>query len=402
MLFQYKAVDATGGQREGTVDAANIDVAINSLQRRGYVVSSIDPLVKGSSFLNFEITLFNRVSHKEIVIFSRQIATLFEAQVSALRVFRLLAAETDNDLLRSILTDVADDIQGGSTISKALSRHPDTFSSFYINMVRAGEETGKLDTVFGHLADHLDRTYEIVTRVRNALIYPVFVIVVFVVVMMLMLTLVIPRITSIILESGQEIPVYTKIVIGISEFFTNYIGLVAAFVAIVGFLMWRFSRTDIGARAFDEFKLSIPYIGSLYKRLFLARISDNLSTMLSSGISMVQALEITADVVDSKVYKEVLDNTISEVEGGKSLSDALGEYEAIPGVLTQMIKVGEETGNLGSILETLSKFYRREVNTAVDTLINLIEPAMIVLLGLGVGVLLAAILMPIYNISAGI
>lgn len=402
MLFKYNAVDKSGGQREGTVDAANVDAAINSLQRRGYVVSSIDPLAKATKFLNYELTFFSRVSHKEIVIFSRQIATLFEAQVSALRVFRLLAAETENDLLRNILTNVADDIQGGSPISSALARHPDTFSSFYVNMVKAGEESGKLDAVFGRLADHLDRTYELVSRARNALIYPVFVIVVFVVVMMLMMTLVIPRISEIILQSGQEIPVFTKIVIGISTFLTNYIGLVILFVAILGFLMWRFIRTEIGARAFDEFKLSVPYIGTLYTKMFLARISDNLSIMLASGISMVKALEITADVVDNRVFKEVLNDTISAVKGGRSVSDALGEHEVVPGVLTQMVKVGEETGNLSSILGTLSKFYRREVNTAVDTLINLIEPAMIVLLGLGVGVLLTAILMPIYNISAGI
>ena len=379
-----------------------MDVAINSLQHRGYVVSSIDPLAESNSIFNIKITFFERVSNKEIVIFSRQIATLFEAQVSALRVFRLLASEADNALLQRILTEIADDLQGGSSISNALAQHPDVFSPFYVSMVKAGEEAGKLDKSFNFLADYLDRTYEVMNKARNALIYPAFVITTFVAVMVLMLTLVIPRITEIITSSGQEIPIYTRIVIAVSSFFTNYIAFILFFLAALGFFLWRFKRTPVGKRAFDELKLALPYIGSLFEKLYLSRIADNLATMLASGISMIQALEITSDVVDNEVYKEILTGTIAEVKGGKSFSDSLAEYPEIPGVLTQMAKVGEETGNLGSILETLAKFYRREVNTAVDTLINLIEPAMIVLLGLGVGTLLAAVLVPIYNIAGGI
>lgn len=402
MLFRYHAIDGTKTSREGTIDAVTMDAAINSLQRRGYTVSSIEPLANSGSFLNMNITLFERVSNKEIVIFSRQIATLFEAQVSALRVFRLLADEAENSLLRRTLTEIADDIQGGSSISAALERHPDIFSPFYVNMVKAGEESGKLDNSFNFLADYLDRTYEVMSKARNALIYPAFVISTFIAVMVLMLTLVIPRITEIIVSSGQEIPIYTQIVIFLSSFLTDYIVFILVFLAALGIGLWRFKRTATGRRAFDEFKLAIPYVGTLFEKLYLSRIADNLSTMLASGISMVQALEITSEVVDNEVYKEILVNSIADVKAGKSFSDALAEYPEIPGVLSQMAKVGEETGNLGSILETLAKFYRREVNTAVDTLIDLIEPAMIVLLGLGVGTLLAAVLMPIYNISAGI
>ena len=402
MLFHYQATDASNTPREGTIDAVTMDVAINSLQHRGYVVSSIEPLNEKTSIWDIKITFFERVTSKELVIFSRQIATLFEAQVSALRIFRLLAAEAENPLLQKILTEIADDIQGGSSISNALAQHPDLFSPFYVNMVKAGEESGKLDNSFNFLADYLDRTYEVVSKARNALIYPAFVIATFITVMMLMLTLVIPRVTEIIINSGQDIPIYTKAVIALSAFFTEYITFILIFLAIAGFALWRFHKSSVGRRAFDEFKLAVPYVGTLYRKLYLSRISDNLATMLASGISMVQALEITSDVVDNEVYREIIQNTIVDVKGGKSFSDALSEYPEIPGVLTQMAKVGEETGNLGSILETLSKFYRREVNTAVDTLINLIEPAMIVLLGLGVGTLLAAVLVPIYNISAAI
>lgn len=403
MLFSYKATDKAGVPREGTVDAQNVESAIETVESRGYTVLSVNPLARESgSLLDFEITWFERVSNKEVVILSRQIATLFEAQVSALRIFRLLGAENQNKKLRKVMDDVSNNLQGGSSISRALSRHPDVFSDFYVSMVRSGEESGTLEKTFNYLADYLDRMYQVVSRARNALIYPAFVISVFIGVMALMLTLVIPSISKILLDTGQEIPIYTKIVIGLSNFVSGYIGLILVLLVLFGLVFWQFQKTDAGRRTIDEFKLAIPGVGSLYEKLFLTRICDNLSTMLASGISMVQALEVTAEVVDNAVYKEIIENVIMEVKGGRSFADAIGEYPEIPGVLAQMSKVGEETGKLGEILETLSTYYRREVNNAVDTLIGLIEPAMIVLLGLGVGVLLASVLMPIYNITSSI
>ena len=402
MLFKYKAIDQNNASREGTVEATNIDSAISTVQKRGYTIVSIDPIEEQKSILNFEITWFQSISNKETVILSRQIATLFGAQVSALRVFRLLAAEAANPQLRTVLNDIADNLQAGSSISRALSNHPDVFSPFYINMVRSGEESGSLERSFSYLADYLDRMYQVVTKARNALVYPAFVIGVFVLVMGLMMTLVIPRISQILIDSGQELPIYTKIVIGISTIFTNYIGIILVLLSLAGVGLWRFSKTPVGKRTLDELKISIPYVGDLYQKLYLTRICDNLSTMVSSGISMVQAIEVTAEVVDNAVYKEIMENTLLEVKGGRSFADSIAEYPEIPGVLSQMAKVGEETGNLAEILTTLAKFYNREVNNAVDTLIGLIEPIMIVMLGLGVGTLLASVLLPIYNLTSSI
>lgn len=402
MLFSYKAIDATGATRDGTVDAISLESAIETVEARGYKIVSISPLKNTSSILDIDITWFERVSTKEIVILSRQIATLFEAQVSALRIFRLLGAEAENPKLQRIMSDVSNDLQGGSSISRALAQHPDVFTPFYISMVKAGEESGTLEKTFMFLADYLDRTYEIISKARNALIYPAFVISIFVGVMVLMLTLVIPSISVILEDSGQELPIYTKIVIGLSDFLRNYMGFIIVLLVMFGVVVWQFQKTEAGKRTIDEFKLSIPIIGSLYEKLFLTRICDNLSTMLTSGISMVQALEVTAEVVDNRVYKEIIEDTIVSVKGGRSFADSISEYPEIPSILAQMSKVGEETGKLGDILNTLSTFYRREVNNTVDTLISLIEPAMIVLLGLGVGVLLASVLMPIYNITGAI
>ena len=399
MLFDYVAIDSSNTEREGTVEAPSIDSAISSIQKRGYTIMSIDPKEVKNSLFNIKFSFFEGVSNKEIVILSRQIATLFQAHVSPLRIFRLLSTEMENTYLLNVLNKIVDDLQGGSSISRALSAHPDVFSVFYVNLVRSGEESGSLEKSFNYLADYLDRSYEIVSKAKNAMIYPAFVITVFFAVMGLMLTLVIPKIASILTESGQELPIYTKIVIGLSNFLVNYLGFIFIFFSAGVIILWRFIKTPVGRRAYDEFMLAIPYVGTLRRKLVLTKFCDNLSTMLSNGVSIVQAIEVTSDVVDNSVYKEILDAALFDVKAGRSFADALAEYPEIPGVLVQMVKVGEETGSLSEIMGTLAVFYRREVNNAVDTLIGLIEPVMIVLLGLGVGVLLASVLMPIYSMT---
>ncbi len=400
MLFNYKAVDQIGEQKEGSIDAITLDVAIASLQRRGFIISSIKGDDAGGIFKR-SFSFFERVSNKDVVILSRQMATLFEAQVSALRVFRLLSAETENVLLGKTLEEISNDLQGGSSISNALSKHPKVFSDFYVNMVKSGEESGRLDETFLYLADYLDRTYEVSSKARNALIYPAFVVFTFITVMVLMLTLVIPKISGILQESGQTVPIYTQVVLGISNFFVNYGFILAALVVVGGFFLWRFIQTEAGKLSLDRFKISIPFVSILYRKLYLARLADNMNTMLLSGIPMIRVLELTSSVIDNQVYKNILGNALELVKGGSSVSEALSRNQEIPGIMVQMMKIGEETGELGNILKTLAKFYTREVNNAVDTLVDLIEPIMLLLLGLGVGFLLASVLIPIYNISAG-
>ncbi len=402
MLFKYKAIDSGNVQREGTVEAASIDAAISVVQKRGYTVISIDPVEEKQSILDIDISFLHRIKPKEIVILSRQISTLFLAHVSPLRIFRLLSAEVENPMLQNVLNKIVDDLQGGSSISRALAAHPNVFSPFYVNLVRAGEESGSLDKSFSYLADYLDRSYEIAMKARNALIYPIFVISIFCIVMILMLTMVIPKVAQILIDAGGELPIYTRIVIGISDFLVNWIGVILILVAVGMIAGWQFLKSPVGARMLDEFVLAIPYVGDLKRKLILTRLCDNMSTMLSSGISIVPALEVTSEVVENLVYQEILAAVLADVKAGRSFADSMSDYQEIPTVLSQMIRVGEETGSLSEILSTLALFYRREVNNAIDTLIGLIEPVMIVMLGLGVGVLLASVLMPIYNITTAV
>jgi type IV pilus assembly protein PilC len=401
MIFSYKALDKDGNEKSGTIDAINDDIAIRSLQQRGLVISSIKA-IKEEGAMGKSFSFGSGVSNKDLVILSRQVATLFEAQVSALRVFRLLAEETEKPALRYALLEVSNDLQGGSAISKALEKHPKIFSLFYVNMVRAGEESGKLDQTFLYLADYLDRMYEVTSKARNALIYPAFVISVFLIVMALMFTTVIPKLSTILEDSGQAIPTYTKVVITISSFLVNYGIFFVILLAFAGVWLWRYMRTPAGDVALSRVKISVPYIGSLYRKLYLSRIADNMNTMLSSGIPMLRGLEISSVVVGNVLYENLLKEAVESVRGGSSVADAMSGNDLIPNIMTQMIRIGEETGELAGILKTLAHFYEREVKNAVDTLVDLIEPAMIVLLGLGVGTLLASVLIPIYNISSGL
>jgi type IV pilus assembly protein PilC len=401
MNFRYTAVTDKGEKREGMIEAVNRDLAITGLQRRGLIVTSVKSEEESKKW--FEISLFEKVPMKEVVILSRQMSTLFEAQVSALKAFSLLAGNTENKLLSKKMNQIVSDLQAGSSIAGALSKHPDVFSDFYVNMVKAGEESGKLTQVFLFLADYLDRQYALNSKTKHALVYPAFVIGIFVVVMTLMFTVVVPRLSAIILESGQAVPWYTQLVLWISNFLVNYGIFFLIFVLVfVGYII-QLTRSKKGKQLIDEVKLTIPIVGGLFRKIYLARIADNMDTMLSAGIPIVRSIEITGNVVGNKRYQEVLREAMEAVKAGKSFSQSLEVHPVeIPKIMPQIIRVGEETGALGQILKMLAKFYKREVDEAVDTLVGLIEPFMIISLGLGVGLLLVSVLVPIYNIAGGI
>ncbi|MEI6400359.1 MAG: type II secretion system F family protein [bacterium] len=401
MNFKYQAVSDKGEKKNGVVEAINKDAAITALQRRGLVVVGLAPEdeKKGLASISF---FAGTVPMKDVVIASRQISTLFEAQVSALKAFSLMATNAENKTLAKAFETIVSDLQAGSSISGALEKHPKIFSAFYVSMIKSGEESGKLTQTFAYLAEYLDRQYALSKKIKNALIYPAFVVGIFFTVMTLMLVIVIPKLSKIILDSGQVVPWYTKMVMFASDMLVHYgIFVLIIIVAFVGYVIY-LSRSETGKAFLDRTKIAVPVFGPLFRKMYLARLADNMDTMLSSGIPIVRAIEITADIVDNQTYHDILRQSAEKVKGGVTFSDSLEGNPEIPQVLTQMIKVGEESGAMGSILKTLAKFYKREVDDAVDTMVGLIEPLMIVGLGLGVGTLLVSVLMPIYNIAGGI
>lgn len=389
-----------GEKKIGSVDASTKDLAIVAIQRRGLIVSSLKEDVPKKGILS-GLPFFgqSKIAGKDIVIMSRQISTLFESQVSALKAFNLLAENTENKALVIVLNQVAEDIKSGVSISQALAKHKEAFSDFYVNMVKSGEESGKLTQTFSYLADYLDRQYQLTTKTKNALIYPGFVIGVFFLVMVMMFTFIVPKLAAIIKESGVAIPFSTKVIMGVSDIFVNYwIIMLVLFIAIVSYIIY-FTRTEKGKLYFDRLKISMPVFKNIYIKLYLSRISDNMDTMLSSGIPIIRSIELTGAVIDNRIFEDILKDVAESVKAGSALSDAFSKHPEIPTILSGMIRVGEETGSIGNILKTLGKFYAREVNEAVDTMVGLIEPIMIVALGIGVGILMSSILMPIYNIA---
>lgn len=398
MLFNYTALDSSGRPVTGSIEAISSDIAVTGLQRRGLILQTIAAAGE-APFWQKDIAFFKQVRPKDVVILSRQLATLFGAQISALRIFRLLAAEAESPLLQKTLLSVADDLQAGSSIAKALQRHPAVFSRFYASMVRSGEETGKLDHTFLFLADYLERIYEISSRIKNALIYPVFVLITFIIVTVLVLTTVIPSVSNVLRESGTALPFTTSAILSVSDFLVRYGWFVFVLFILGAVALWRFARTREGRDTLAHAVISTPYLGELFRKFYLFRIADTMHTQISAAIPIMQTLEITADVVGSAAYEEALAVAVVFVREGASVSEAFAKSGAFPAIMIQMIKVGEESGELSAILETLGRFYRREVENAVDRLVTLVEPALILCLGLGVGFLMAAVLIPIYSIS---
>lgn len=398
MQFKYKARTPEGESREGVVEARTSDAALEVLHRSNLIVTEIQES-GGTSIFQKPLKYFNSIKQRDIVIFSRQLSTLFQAKVPVIQSLKTLAAETDNPQFPIIIGEILDDVSGGSSLSQALSRHPDVFSRFYINMIRAGEESGKLEDVFSYLADYLERSYTLTSKAKNALMYPAFVLFAFIGVVIVMLVVVIPRLTTIFAELGQKVPLYTQVIIAISSFLQRW-GIYLLIVFLVGVvLLWRFSKTKKGQAVLDEVKIRLPFVGGLLKKIYLARLTDNLSTLIIAGIPIIRALEITADVVANDVYKRIIDDAAESVKAGNTISYSFDKYREIPPLVTQMIRVGEESGKLDFILKNASGFYQRDVDNLLENFVSLIEPALIVFLGVGVGILVAAVLVPLYNLA---
>src|SRR3989344_3103709 len=401
--FQYNAKTREGEERKGTVDAPSLEAAIDALQRNNLIILGVDPVQEKTSFFSggkFNFGFFNRVSQKDVVILSRQLSTLFEAKVPVVQALKTLVTESSGVALKEAMVGVLDDVNGGSSLSAAMAKHPAVFSAFYINMVRSGEESGKLQEVFTYLADYLERSYALTSRARNAMIYPAFVFSSFIGVVVVMLVVVIPKLTSIFEETGQTVPLYTQVVISASNFLRVWGWLVLLLLFVVAYFLWRYSRTQEGKRIFHTLQLQIPIFGNLYRKIYLARMTDNLGTLITSGIPILRALQITSDVVGNMLYQEAILNAVTSVKDGNTIANALEESKEMPALVVQMIRIGEEAGRLDFILRSIARFYQRDVDNLLENMVSLIEPALIIFLGIAVGGLVDSVLVPLYNISS--
>ncbi len=401
MKYKYKIFGQDTKIKEGYVEDTSRENVILKLQAEGNIIITVE-----ESMVVDELSFFKRyqkrITKKDIVLSTKQLSTLVGGGVQILRAFRLLSSESSSAGLGERFKIIADDIQAGMQVYKAMSRHSDVFDSFYISMVHSGEETGKLKETFEYLADYIERNYELVQKTKKALTYPMFVIATFIVVMMIMAFVVLPKLVALISEQGQEIPAFTRGILWVSNFLKDFWYIVFPAIGAFIFYLFQYSKTPGGVAYFDTLKLKVPILSGLYQKLYLSRFADNIDTMIGSGVPIVQSLQITAEVVDNYVFKKIFERVAEKVKQGKILSVALTEEPMIPNIMVQMTRIGEETGELGYMLKNVAKFYKRELEQTIESTISLIEPLMIVALGGGVGLLMASVLMPMYNIASSI
>lgn len=400
MQFHYQVRNQQGNIEAGALEAPNREAAIDALQRSRYIIIDLRESAKlpvWSKGLSF--SFLQRVPKKEIVLFSRQISTLFQAKVPLIESLRTMMEQTENQKFKGALLDIAKNVDAGSPLSKSLANHRNIFSDFYISMIRSGEASGQLEDTFGFLADGLEREYYLSKKFTGAMTYPAFIITGFVGVIFVMMIWVVPNLTSVLKETGQEMPLMTRIVIGFSDTFASYWWAILLVIAgIIGGFLYAI-RTKQGKMIWHVTQLKLPIIGKIVQKFFLARFADNLSVLIKGGLPIVEALQITSEVVNNEVYKDILKQTVEEVKKGNTISSVLKTKQEIPIMISQMVYVGETAGKLEQTLKAAADFYQKEVTTIMDSLVTLIEPILIVALGVGVAILLVAVLMPMYNIA---
>lgn len=402
MKFNYQARTEKGEVRAGSIEASSRETAIGLLQKYGLYVTVLEESKEAPIYAK-RIKFFERVSIKEIVLFSRQLAIMFTSKVSLVESLRTLANQTKNADFKEKILKISEEVEGGTSFSLALSKYPKNFSSFYVAMVKAGEASGKLSESLNYLADHLEREYYLMGKIRGAMVYPSLIIFVALSVLILMTVFVIPHLSKVLEESGAELPAVTRVVINLSKFLRTWGWILFLMLAALIVFLFRYSKTKTGKDFFDRLFIGLPGIGSFLKMIYLSRFAENLSTLVSGGIPVAQSLEICANIVDNVVYREIILKARDEVRKGEAISQVLVRYpKEFSPMFIQMTLVGERTGTLDKTLLNLVSFYQKETGRSLEDLLGVLEPLLIVFLGLGVGGLMAAILMPLYRMSSNI
>lgn len=401
MKFNYLARNQEGEMQNGAVEAKDQSAALKAIQDQGLIAVKLQPAEKAPLFSK-DVRIFSGIKKKDSFVFFRQLSILIDADVPLVQSLRILAEQMTSKPLREVITETANDVDGGMSFSRALGKRPKVFSDFAVNLIKTGEVSGRLQECLGYLADHLEKEFYLISRVRGAMVYPLFILTAFLIVGILVMVLVIPQLTSILTEAGQDLPFTTKIVISVSDFLRTrgYWLLILAIAA--GIFCWRYVKTPKGEELWHRAKLKIPIFGKILQKTYLARFADNLSALTKGGVSIIQSLNISGQVVGNIIYQRIIFHAMDEVKGGKGMSATFGAYKEFPPLFAQMISTGEKTGKLEVILDKLSSFYNKEVDNVVENLSTLIEPILLVALGIGVSILVFAVFMPIYNLAGSV
>ena len=399
MKFVFKAKNNQGRVHEGIVEATDPAAATDILRRNDLVPISLKEEKKVLGLWKEFQKMWEGVSQKELVIFFQQLSTLIEAHVPVVSSLRTIEDQTTNRFFRIILKEMADDIEDGLQFSIAIEKHSDVFSPLVISMLRSGEASGELQRAIDTIAKNIEKNYQLAARIKGALYYPVFVLAVAGAMAFLVVTFILPRITVMIKTMNIEIPWYTAVLIWLGDFMNAYWwAVLIALAGAIGGIAY-YAKTPAGKREWEQVLLKLPVIGMLSRSIYITRFAENFGALLGGGIPVVQALIITSQVIGNHVFEKIVLQAADEVKSGGTISTVFVTSSQFPPIVSQMIRIGEETGSLANVLVSVARFYNQEVETTTRSLTTLIEPILIVGLGIGVGILTVGVLLPIYNIA---
>ncbi|MDI6777598.1 MAG: type II secretion system F family protein [Patescibacteria group bacterium] len=401
MEYKYKARNQVGEVQEGIVEASTLANATAILQQHNLIVVSIETEKEQNLLMSF-LRTWEGVSGKEFVIFSRQLAVMIEAKVPLMAALKGITDQTPNPFFARVLASVLSDVDEGKSLSDSLKKHPEVFSELYINIVQSGEVSGNLQKSLESLANNIEKNYTLAQKIKGVLYYPAFILTAFFITGGIMLAFVVPKLMGMLKETNAKLPITTKMLIASGDFMQKWWWAVLFAVILAVMALVYYFRTEDGEKEFDIIKLKIPIIKRVLLNVYLARFAENLSTLVRSGLPIVSALEISGKVVGNSVFEKDIFEAAEKVKSGGTISEVLSDKPNFPSIMTQMIKVGEETGKLDTTLISMSNFYSREADQIVSNLASIIEPVLIVILGCGVGILVFSIIIPIYNIAQGI
>jgi type IV pilus assembly protein PilC len=394
--FTYKALDASGIPSTGEIVGATKDAVVDELKARGLTVMDLKEKKSG---LQMEITLMKRVKATELTIMTRQLATMISSGMTLLRAFYVLEEQIENKLLRETVAAVREDIESGISFSEALGKHPKIFSPLYVAMVRAGEAGGVLEQSLDRVADQLEKDDSLRRQVKSAMAYPTVVLTFAICVLLGLIAFIVPVFVGIFKDFGGELPMITKLTVGASKVVTGqwYLLVAATVGSVVGFRKWR--KSSWGRPQWDRLRLRIPFkIGQTVQKIALARWSRTFSALYSAGVPIMQAIEVTGQTAGNAAVEDAMDSVIESVKSGGSIAAPLKDAPIFPAMVAQMIAVGEETGNLDTMLTKVADFYEDEVAAAIKALTSILEPVMIVLVGGIVGFIVVAMYMPMFKV----
>ncbi len=398
MQFEYQAKDQNGHPHSGIVVAETQAKAESLLSDNNLTILSLT--VVEESILAKLFPFGKTVPPKEMVLFSRQMATLIGAKVPLLQALRILVDQVNNKRLKTVIKEIIQSIESGNSLSLSIAAYPEIFGNVYVSVVHSGELSGSLENSLNYLADQLEKDYDLTSKVKSAMTYPIFILVALVVIGSLMFLFILPKLTDVLTEQGGNLPAITVALIAFTKFFQHYWWTL--FILAIGafFGLRYFINTVTGRYYFDRLKISAPVIGPIFQRIYLARFSRNLSTLILGGIPIIKAIEVVAELVNNVIYRDIILEAAEKLSTGKSISEALANHKEIPPIVTQMIEVGEKSATLAPILQKMASFYEKEVDATISVLTTLMEPVIMIVLGLAVGILVAGILMPIYNLAS--